>query len=311
MLALTMGYAALGVTPVIRDALYGLGPVVLGIYAVALYRLGRTAAATLPQVLVAIAAAVALAVSALGVATILLLSAGLGILLFHSRKLGVASLAAVVVAAVLWRALGEAPAAPAPLGAPHAPGLLDVALVLFKIGAFTLGGGLSMIALIQQQVVDQLHWLTPQEFVDGLALGQFTPGPVLMVAAYVGYKAAGMAGALVGATAAFLPSFVLMVALLPVLDRVRKLAWMRAAMRGIAPAVIGVLAVYWLRLAPHALPDWTAVAILVATVAVLMVWRIGALRAMLAGALLGKARGRLFPVPGVRALVQAAWSARG
>src|SRR5262249_39349266 len=89
-------------------------------------------------------------------------------------------------------------------------------------------------ALIQDTMVHQLHWLTPQQFIDGLALGQFTPGPILMVAAYVGYTIAGLAGAVVGAAAAFLPSFVLMLALLPVFERVRALGWARAAMRGIA-----------------------------------------------------------------------------
>ena len=93
------------------------------------------------------------------------------------------------------------------------------------VGAFTIGGGLTMIAFIQDQVVRQFGWLTPREFVDGLALGQLTPGPVLMIAAYVGYKVAGIGGAATAATAAFLPSFVIMLALLPVLDRVRQLAW--------------------------------------------------------------------------------------
>jgi chromate transporter len=186
-----------------------------------------------------------------------------------------------------------------------------VATVLFKVGAFTFGGGLSMIALIQDQVVEQLHWLTAQEFLDGLALGQFTPGPILMVAAYVGYKAAGVAGALVGAAAAFLPSFILMVVLLPLLDRVRKLVWMRAAMRGIGPAVIGVLAVSLVQLAPHALPDPFAIAVLIATMPVLIVWKVGTLRVMLAGAGLGLLRGRLLPLQGVRAALQAALATRG
>ena len=304
MLALTIAYAALGVTPVMRDALYGLGPVVLGIYAVAVYRLGQTAAATLPQLLVAVAAAAALVVSPLGVATILLLAGGAGLLVFHSRKTGAAVLGAVGALALSWRLLFPPVVVPAASpGAPHPPGLAEIAIVLFKIGALTFGGGLSMIAFIQQQVVDQLQWLTAQEFVDGLALGQLTPGPILMVAAYVGYKAAGIAGALVAASAAFLPSFVLMVGILPVLDRVRKLVWMRAAMRGIGPAVIGVLAVSLVQLAPHALPDPFAIVILIATIAVLIVWRVGTLRVMLAGAGLGVLRARLLPLQGVRAVL--------
>ena len=69
----------------------------------------------------------------------------------------------------------------------------------------TFGGGLLMVAFIQEQVVGQFHCLTPQEFIDGLALGQLTPGAIFMVAAYVGYKAAGLAGAALAAAAIFLP----------------------------------------------------------------------------------------------------------
>src|SRR5262249_20497859 len=93
--------------------------------------------------------------------------------------------------------------------APDPKNLLDLGLFFLKVGAFTIGGGLTMIAFIQEQMVGQFGWLTPREFIDGLALGQLTPGPVLMIAAYVGYKLAGLAGAVVAAAAAFLPSFVI------------------------------------------------------------------------------------------------------
>jgi len=190
----------------------------------------------------------------------------------------------------------------APGDAPAAS-LLQIGAFLLKVGALTFGGGLTMIAFMQEQVVSQFHWLTPQEFIDGLALGQFTPGPILMVAAYVGYKVAGVAGAVVGGVAAFLPSFVMMLAILPAFDRVRKLVWTRAALRGIAPAVIGILAVSLVRLAPHVLPDAFAIATLLATVLVLMVWRVATLKVMLLGAVLGIVRSRLFSLPGAKAVL--------
>src|SRR5262249_53546258 len=108
-----------------------------------------------------------------------------------------------------------------------APGLADVALQCAVIGAFTFGGSLSIIALIQDQIVHQLGWLTPQEFIDGLALGQLTPGPPVMLATYVGYKTLGITGAVVAAIAIFLPSFAMMFALLPVFERVRGITWAR------------------------------------------------------------------------------------
>ncbi len=150
-----------------------------------------------------------------------------------------------------------------------------------------------MLGFIQQQVVDQLGWLTPREFVDGLALGQLTPGPIVMLAAYVGFKVAGVTGAAVAAAAAFLPSFVIMMAVLPVLDRVRALAWVRAVMEGMGPAVIGVLAVALVRLAPHAVPDVPAGVILVLTVAALLLSHLGPFRLMFAGGLAGVLRERL------------------
>jgi len=297
MLALTIAYASLGVTPILRGALYGLGPVVLGVFVVAVCRLGRSAVSTVSQVVIAVAAAAAAIGSPLGIAAILVLSGGAGLLLFHSRRPGmivvVASAAVLaVLPVVLWSP--SAPMSAIPRGVADPASLADVGAYFFKVGAFTVGGGLTMIAFIQQQVVEQFHWLTPREFIDGLALGQFTPGPVLMVAAYVGYKVAGVAGAAVAAAAAFLPSFILMLAVLPVLERVRKLAWTRAVMKGMGPAVIGVLAVSLFRIAPYALPDPFAIAMLVATVIALSVSRIGALRLMLAGSVLGVLRSRLW-----------------
>jgi len=120
-----------------------------------------------------------------------------------------------------------------------------------------------------------------------------------MIAAYVGYKLAGVAGAAVSAApaaAAFLPSFVIMLAILPALDRVRKLAWVKAVMKGMAPAVIGVLGVSLARLAPAALPDLITLGLLAATIVALLRFRVDAFKLMLAGAVLGVGLSR---VPGV------------
>ena len=301
MLALTVAYAALGVSPLVRGALYGLGPVVLGIFLVAVYRLGRSAAGTLPQALIAVAAAAATLWSPLGVAAILVLAGALGLGLFYSRRLGGAALGAAGLAiAAIHRWSPPAAVASVDARVAESPGLAGLATFFLEVGALTVGGGLAMIAFIQARVVEQLHWLTAQEFIDGLALGQFTPGPILMVAAYVGYKVAGVAGAAVAAGAAFLPSFVMMLAILPVFDRVRTFTWTRAVLRGMSPAVIGLLAVSLTRLAPYALVDPLAVAIFVATVAALLLWRPGTVRLMLGGAVLGALRNRWFPLPGIR-----------
>jgi len=297
MLALTIAYATLGVTPLARSALYGLGPVVIGLFAIALYRLGKTAVSTVAEAIIGITAAAALASTRLGIVAILVLAGCAGLFVFHrgpsaSRVRWVAALLFVAVLGLaVWKS--TVTSAASARFTPNPTNLVHVALFFLKVGAFTIGGGLTMIAFIQDQVVGQFGWLTPREFVDGLALGQLTPGPVLMIAAYVGYKLAGVAGAIVAATAAFLPSFVIMLAILPVLDRIRQMAWMKATMRGMSPAVIGVLAVSLARLSPAAIPDPLALLILIATIAVTLAYQAGAFKLMLGGAVAGVVRGWL------------------
>jgi chromate transporter len=298
MLALTIAYANFGVTPLARGALYGLGPVVIGLFAIALYRLGKTAASTVPEVIIGIAAAGALVTSRLGIVAILVLAGCTGLFVFHrgpsaARTRAVAALLFVATLSIaLW--MSASPSVAADAGwTPNPKSLVHLGLFFLKVGAFTIGGGLTMIAFIQDQVVGQFGWLTPREFVDGLALGQLTPGPVLMIAAYVGYKLAGIGGAIVAASAAFLPSFVIMLAILPVLDRVRQMAWVKATMKGMAPAVIGVLAVSLIRLSPAAVPDPFALLILIGTIAATLALRVGAYKAMIGGAVLGVLRSQL------------------
>jgi len=298
MLALTVIYAALGVTPLARSALYGLGPVVIGLFAIALYRLGKTAASSVPEAIIGLAAAAMSAATHIGIVSILVLSGCAGMLLFHrgprvTRVRVIAGLVSVVVLSLGWWAATSGSGSEGAAWTPNPQSLPDLALYFLKVGAFTIGGGLTMIAFIQDQVVGQFGWLTPREFIDGLALGQLTPGPVLMIAAYVGYKLAGVAGAAVAASAAFLPSFVIMLALLPVLDRVRQLSWIRAMMKGMGPAVIGVLAVSLVRLTPAAIPDPLALAILIGTVLAAMTLRVGAFKLMFGGAVAGVLREQL------------------
>jgi chromate transporter len=308
MLALTVIYAHLGATPIMRGGLYGLGPVVLGIFAVAVYRLSRSELSTLRQMMIALTAAAAVAFTPVGVVPTLALATGVGILFFHSLRAG-ALILAVLTAFLIGANFGPwvslslvAPNAPTTAPA-HLAGLTEIATFFSKIGALTFGGGLTIIALIQEQAVDQYHWLTHQEFIDGLALGQFTPGPMIIVAAYVGYKVSGLGGAVLAAAAIFLPSFVITLPILPIFQRVKKLVWTTAAMKGIGPAVIGILAVKLFQMAPHALPDSAALAILIATVIALLAWRIGAIKLMIAGSIVGMLRSRPFSIPGMKTVL--------
>ena len=298
MLALTLAYSAFGVSPVLRGALYGLGPIVLAVFAVAVYRLGGTALQSSTHVVLAIGAAAAALFTSVATVWILLFAGGVGLFLFHSRRVGVLVLAALTLVLVSAHVVPWSPLlAPRATGA--TPRLVGVVVQFAVIGSFTFGGSLSIIALIQDQVVHTLAWLTPQEFIDGLALGQLTPGPPVMLAAYVGYKTLGLTGAVVAAIAIFLPSFAMMLALLPVLERVRGITWARAALQGMVAGVIGTLGVALARLAPHAIVDSFAAVLFVGAVTVLMMWRVAPLRMVAGGAILGIVRRRLVAVWGV------------
>jgi chromate transporter len=298
MLALTVGYAVFGVTPLARSALYGLGPVVIGLFAIALYRLGKAAVTSVPEAIIGLAAAAALAATRLGIVAILVFAGCAGLLVFYrgksvARVRVVAGLVLIAVLSALWWTATSVSSSTGGAWTPNPTSLVDLGLYFLKVGAFTIGGGLTMVAFIQDQVVGQFGWMTPREFIDGLALGQLTPGPVLMIAAYVGYKLAGVAGAAVAATAAFLPSFIIMLAILPVLDRVRQMMWVKAVMKGMGPAVIGVLAVSLIRLSPAAVSDPLALVILIGTLVGAMAFQIGAFKLMLGGAIVGMLRSQL------------------
>jgi chromate transporter len=286
MLALTALYSAYGALPLLRDALYGLSPVVLGIFVAATYRLGRNAIKDLASIAIALIAAAA--VSWVGVAGTLVLAGCAGVAIYHSRRAG---LLAALATAILIAAERIAEPLLAGLGAAGGAGasreLWHIGAFFLKVGAVTFGGGLSILAFVQDQVVNQFHWITPQEFLDGLAIGQLTPGPIIMVAAYVGYKVAGVSGAAVAAAAIFLPSFALMLSIVPVLDTVRRLAWIKAAMKGISPAVIATIAVTIVQLAPHAAPDAFTAAVLALTACAMLAWKLPVLTSLLSGGALG------------------------
>ncbi|MGB9585863.1 MAG: chromate transporter, partial [Anaerolineales bacterium] len=117
-----------------------------------------------------------------------------------------------------------------------------LALSLFKIGAVAFGNGTTIIPLIQADVVDKYHWLTMNQFADGIALGQITPGPFLITAAFIGYKMGGWAAALLATFAMFSPSFVMTLIFTEVFSRLKNLSVVRGALAGILAAFVGLLA---------------------------------------------------------------------
>jgi chromate transporter len=118
---------------------------------------------------------------------------------------------------------------------------LSLAFIFLRIGSVTFGGGFVMIPEIEAEVVNSHHWLTHQEFADATALGQITPGPVLIMATFVGYRVAGTIGALFATICVFLPSFLMTIAAGTSFRRFRSNRQMQAFLRGVAPAVTGLL----------------------------------------------------------------------
>jgi chromate transporter len=119
---------------------------------------------------------------------------------------------------------------------------LSVSFIFLRIGAVTFGGGYVMIPEIENEVVNSHHWLNHQEFADATALGQITPGPVLIMATFVGYRVAGTLGALLSTLCVFLPSFLMTIAAGSSFRRFRANRQTQAFLRGVAPAVTGLLA---------------------------------------------------------------------
>jgi chromate transport protein ChrA len=115
-------------------------------------------------------------------------------------------------------------------------------MVFLRVGSITFGGGFVMIPQIETDVVRVHGWMTQQAFADGVVFGQVTPGPVLITATFIGYKVAGLLGAIAATIAAFLPSFLMTLVAGTSLNRFRTNQQLQAFLAGVAPAVVGMLA---------------------------------------------------------------------
>lgn len=120
-------------------------------------------------------------------------------------------------------------------------GLGALVWVAFKVGALSYGGGFVIIPLMQADAVNHYHWMTSSQFLNAVALGQVTPGPVVQTVAVVGYAAAGVGGALLAAMVAFAPSFSFILIGAERFDRLRGDARARAFLEGAGPAAIGAI----------------------------------------------------------------------
>jgi len=119
--------------------------------------------------------------------------------------------------------------------------LFYLSLIMAKVGALAFGGGFTTIGLIQLDVVERFHWVSTKEFLDGIVMGQVTPGPIVITATFLGYKLAGFLGAAMATVAIFTSDFFILSLLIPYYDRLREIKAVRIMEQGILAAFVGML----------------------------------------------------------------------
>jgi chromate transporter len=175
------------------------------------------------------------------------------------------------------------------VGASHliaSGGLGALCFVAFKVGALSYGGGFVIIPLMQHDAVSTYHFMTGAQFLDAVALGQITPGPVVLTVAVVGYAARGVAGALIAAAIAFAPSFAFIIFGGPHFNRIRTNVRIQAFFSGAGPAVIGAIAGSAISLG-LALSHYWQIPVLAGALIWLFVLRKGVVSALLVSAFIG------------------------
>ena len=167
------------------------------------------------------------------------------------------------------------------------PSIAQIGLLFLKVGAVLYGGGYVLLAFLEQGLVQQHAWLTRQQLLDAVAIGQFTPGPVLSTATFIGYMLGGVPGAVVATIGIFLPSFFCVALLAPVLFRLRQSSWMAAFLDSVNVCAVALMTGVTVDLSRDALRGWPAWVISVVSLVVLLRWKIGAAWIVLGGGIAG------------------------
>jgi chromate transporter len=165
--------------------------------------------------------------------------------------------------------------------------MLELVLTFLKIGAFTFGGGMVMIPFLEQDAVNTYGWLSHREFVDAVAMGQITPGPIVISSVFIGYKVAGLLGAVLAMGAISLPTFFYSIAAAHQLHRLKTNRRVLAFLKGVRPAVAGMLLAAGFTIARAALVDvWVGLLAVVCLVA-LVRFKVDSALAVVAAGIVG------------------------
>lgn len=275
--ALAWAYVRFGSLPEVSSALYGIKPVIIAIILQALWDLGRKAVKS------PLTAAVGVSVLALyfvGINTVaLLVAGGLTVLIGkYLRRLenGHAAVFLPVVAGSVSPVLVSAPFS-----------LTLLSLVFLKIGAVLYGSGYVLLAFLHTDFVVKLGWLTDRQLLDAVAIGQVTPGPVFTTATFIGYLLGGIKGALLATLAIFLPSFIFVAIIYPIVPRLRASTSAGKFLDGLNAASFGLMAAVTWQLGRAALVDFPALAIGLVSAGLLFRFRVNPTWLVAGGAMAG------------------------
>ena len=275
---LAWAYVTYGATPQGEGLLYAVKPVVVVIVLNALIKLGRKAVKNW-------------LLAAIGIAVFVLYLLGVNelVLLFGTAvfMLVLTFIRRQFTTALVLPPLFELPAPLQALAESAPVNLGQLFLVFLKTGAVLYGSGYVLLAFLRNDLVLRLGWLTDQQLIDAVAIGQVTPGPVLTTATFIGYVLAGIPGAVLATLGIFLPSFIFVAILNPLVPRLRESAWTAALLDGVNVAALGLMAGVTLILGRAALVDMPTVLLALVTAVLLFRFKVSTIWLVLGAAGIG------------------------
>lgn len=241
-------YQRYGHLPTVQPFIYGIKPAIIAVIVTLVYRLARQAIKSIGLSILAVSA---LVLAWLGLHEILLLF-GLGILAMCIQMLTSRNDRASIIALPIWLLQATS------LWSDEKS--VKLFWIFLKIGATLYGSGYVLFAFLDAELVSR-HWLTTQQLTDAIAVGQFTPGPVFSSATFVGWQIAGWSGAVLATLAIFLPSFLLVGLLRPLIPYLRKSTWLSAFLDAVNVVALALIFHICIQMGSEAIHDWRTVLI--------------------------------------------------
>ena len=272
-------YSRYQAVPQVEWLLYGVKPVIIAIILQALIKLGKKAIKDAPTTAAAIAVIAAFFLNINEI--LLLLLAGVGVMMVKNLRRG----GAVGLLAPFTGTLAQSSAAAT--AAVASPSWTQVFLFFLKVGSVLYGSGYVLLAFLQRDLVERTGWLTSQQLLDAIAIGQFTPGPVFTTATFVGYLLAGNAGAIAGTIAIFLPAFLLVGIINPWVPKLRQSRWVSGFLDGVNAASLGLMGVVTYTLGRAALMDGFTIILALIAVGAVFRFKLNSAWIVLGGAIAG------------------------